>query len=151
MKCNRLSQHSGSVLLKSFRVSRSLAAQLHTSSIVASGLSFSGSRLSSQCSCFLPCQNQLISACYRSQLSSTTPFFSFTLKVISVIKVNMEFFFRYTGLAGVSSETSSAILNASPQNSPGEVKSPSAAGKNSCIVLVLRYYYCYYNHVNVTL
>lgn len=35
--------------------------------------------------------------------------------------------FSLKGLAGVSSETSTAILNASPQNSPGEVKSPSAA------------------------
>lgn len=34
-----------------------------------------------------------------------------------------------TGLAGITSEQQTVILNASPQNSPGEVKSPTAAGK----------------------
>ena len=128
--------------------------QHHTSLIVASGLSFSGSQLSSHYSCFLPRQNQLSSVCYRSQLPLTTPF-SLSLARLSVLlKLTWNFFFRSTGLAGVSSETSTAILNASPQNSPGEVKSPSAAGKNSCNMLVLRcycccyyyYYYYYYHH-----
>ena len=59
--------------------------------------------------------------------------------------IKNENFFCYTGLAGVSSETSTAILNASPQNSPGEVKSPSATGKNSCNVVVY-YYYCYHHY-----
>ena len=34
-----------------------------------------------------------------------------------------------TGLAGIPSDQQTVILNASPQNSPGEVKSPTAAGK----------------------
>ena len=32
-------------------------------------------------------------------------------------------------MAGIPSEQQTVILNASPQNSPGEVKSPTAAGK----------------------
>ena len=67
-------------------------------------------------------------------------FHGFNRNFIITCIINMYSILTFTGLAGIPSDTPAIILHASPQNSPGEVKSPSAGKKTLLFLVHVNYY-----------